>query len=85
MANKLGYSILLLGISNINKAIQLRVHPCMIDKNSLLAMVKNELNAVIIEGDMSGKVLSVGKGAGKKPTTSSVLSDIIILIIVKES
>mgnify|MGYP001296920282 CR=1 FL=1 len=78
MGDKLGYTILLLGISNIkNKIIQLRVHPCLILKNSLLAKVKNELNSVILEGDMVGKTLLIGKGAGKKPTAASVISDII--------
>tara|TARA_B100001121_G_scaffold304339_1_gene319721 strand:- start:484 stop:1779 length:1296 start_codon:yes stop_codon:yes gene_type:complete len=78
MGDKLGYTILLLGISNIkNKIIQLRVHPCLVSKNSLLAKVKNELNSVIIEGDMVGKTLLIGKGAGKKPTAASVISDII--------
>ena len=78
MGDKLGYTILLLGISNIkNKIIQLRVHPCLILKNSLLAKVKNELNSVILEGDMVGKTLLIGKGAGKMPTAASVISDII--------
>ncbi len=78
MADKLGYTILLLGISNIkNKVIQLRVHPCLVSKVSLIAKVKNELNTVILEGDMSGKILLIGKGAGKKPTAASVISDII--------
>ena len=45
MGDKLGYTILLLGISNIKKKIiQLRVHPCLVAKNSLLAKVKNEFN-----------------------------------------
>ena len=78
MGDKLGYTILLLGISNIKKKIiQLRVHPCLVSKNSLLAKVKNELNSVVIEGDMVGKTLLIGKGAGKKPTAASVISDII--------
>ncbi len=78
MANKLGYTILLLGISNIkNKVIQLRVHPCLVSVSSLLAKVKDELNAVTIDGDMSGKNLLIGKGAGKKPTAASIVSDII--------
>ena len=78
MANKLGYKILLLGISNIkNKVIQLRVHPCLVSQSSLLAKVKNELNAVITDGDMSGKNFFIGKGAGKKPTAASIISDII--------
>ena len=85
MAEKLGYTILLLGISNIkNNSIQLRVHPCLVSKNSLLAKVKNELNSVIIEGDMSGKILLIGKGAGKKPTAASVISDIINFDINKK-
>ena len=62
MGDKLGYTILLLGISNIkNKMVQLRVHPCLVSKISLLAKVKNELNAVIIEGDMVGEILLMGK------------------------
>ena len=85
MGNKLGYTILLLGISNIKKKIiQLRVHPCLVSKNSILAKVKNELNSVIIEGDMSGKTLLIGKGAGKKPTAASVISDIISFDINKK-
>ena len=78
MANKLGYSILLLGISNVkNKVIQLRVHPCLVPKENLLAKVRNELNSVVINGDMSNKLVLIGKGAGKLPTAASVVSDII--------
>ena len=51
MADKLGYTILLLGISNIKKKIiQLRVHPCLVSKNSLLAKVKNELKRIMVHG-----------------------------------
>ena len=78
MANKLGYSIILLGIAGIkNKLLQLRVHPCLVNNNSIIAKVKNELNTVIIEGDLTDKIVVVGKGAGKNPTASAVLSDII--------
>ena len=78
MAEKLGYTVLLLGICNIKKQIlQLRVHPCLVSKKSLLARVKNELNSVVIEGHLSDKIILIGKGAGKEPTAASVLSDII--------
>ena len=77
MADKLGYVITLLGITNIKKKhIQYRVHPCLISKNSIIAKVRNELNTVIIDGDMSDKTVIIGKGAGKKPTASAVISDI---------
>ncbi len=78
MADKLGYVITLLGITNIKKKhIQYRVHPCLISKNSIIAKVKNELNTIIIEGDMADKTVIIGKGAGKKPTASAVISDIL--------
>ncbi len=78
MAEKLGYSVTLLGITNIKKKfIQFRVHPCLVPKNSIIAKVKNELNTVIIEADMSDKTVIIGKGAGKKPTASAVVSDIL--------
>ena len=78
MANKLGYTITLLGISNLKSGlIQHRVHPCLVLNNSLIARVRNELNTVVIEGNMANKMIIIGKGAGKKPTSSAVLSDII--------
>ncbi len=78
MAEKLGYKILLLGISSIkNNILQLRVHPCLVLRSSILAKVKNELNALVIDGDMSDKIMLIGKGAGKNPTSASVISDII--------
>ena len=65
-----------MGITN-KKIIQLRVHPCLVSKNSLLAKVKNELNSVVIEGDMVGKTLLIGKGAGKSPLQHLLFPDII--------
>ena len=78
MAEKLGYSLLLLGITNIkNKQIQYRVHPCLVSKSSIISKVKNELNTVVLDGDLADKVVLIGKGAGKNPTASAVLNDII--------
>ena len=42
-------------------------------------LLKNELNTVIIEADMSDKTVIIGKGAGKKPTASAVVSDILYI------
>ena len=78
MANKLGYSILLLGISKIKKnVVEYRVHPSLISQNSIISKVKNELNTVVLDCDLADKMILIGKGAGKKPTASAVLSDII--------
>lgn len=78
MANKLGYSILLLGISKIkNNVVEYRVHPSLVSQDSIVAKVKNELNTVVLDCDLADKMILIGKGAGKYPTASAVLSDII--------
>ena len=78
MADKLGYILLLLGISNYNKNTLIqRVHPCLISKDSILSKTKNEINTIILEDDVAGKIILVGKGAGKMPTSSSVVTDIL--------
>jgi len=73
-----GYSIKLLAIAkNKGEGLQLRVHPTLIPECHLLAGVKGENNAVFIKGDFSGESLFYGKGAGSRPTASSVMSDIV--------
>ena len=80
-AKQLGYTIKLLGIikknSSDNDCVEIRVHPTMIHMNHILASVAREYNAVLIEGDAVGKIVLYGKGAGKMPTASAVVSDII--------
>lgn len=61
----------------IENKLLLRVHPTLISKNHLLADVKNELNALLVEEEYSGFTIIVGRGAGGYPTASAVLSDII--------
>ena len=78
MADKLGYSIKLIGLSEKsgNLIIQ-KVQPCLVLKESIISKVKNELNTIVIEGDLADKIVLTGKGAGKYPTSSAVISDII--------
>ena len=77
-ADELGYRIKLLAIAKKdNKEIELRVHPTMIPKEHELSNVKNELNAVYIVGENTGKSMLYGKGAGQLPTATAVLGDII--------
>jgi homoserine dehydrogenase len=76
-AQKFNYKIKLLGISEIiNNKIKQRVHPCLISKNSDLAKINGANNAIMIEGNPIGKIVYQGLGAGKGPTTSSIISDL---------
>ncbi len=76
-ANKLGYKIKLLGVSEIiNKKVYQRVHPTLIKKSSYIASIDGVLNAVIVEGKPVGQNVIQGEGAGPEATTSALISDI---------
>ena len=76
-ANKLGYKIKLLGVSEIiNKKVYQRVHPTLIRKSSYIASIDGVLNAVIIDGKPVGQNVIQGEGAGPEATTSALVSDI---------
>ena len=79
-AKELGYAIKLLAIAKKeDHSIQVRVHPAFILEDLLLAKVDGVFNAVQIEGDLIGKVLFYGEGAGPLPTSSAILADVICL------
>ena len=76
-ANKLGYKIKLLGVSElINNKVYQRVHPTLIKKSSYIASIDGVLNAVIIDGKPVGENVIQGEGAGPEATTSALISDI---------
>jgi len=76
-ANKLGYKIKLLGVSEIiNNKVYQRVHPTLIKKSSYIASIDGVLNAVIVEGKPVGQNVIQGEGAGPEATTSALISDI---------
>ncbi|MDD5339274.1 MAG: homoserine dehydrogenase [Dehalococcoidales bacterium] len=77
-AKELGFAIKLLAIAKqSNGVIEARVHPVFIPQDSFLAKVDGVFNAVHVEGDLVGKVLFVGQGAGAKPTASAVVADTV--------
>lgn len=55
------------------------VIPKFIANDHMLASVRNEFNAVLVEGAFAEKQVFIGKGAGSYPTGSAVLSDISAL------
>jgi len=77
-AQELGYAIKLLAIAKQDdKSIEGRVHPVFIPEDSLLAKVEGVYNAIQVEGDLVGKVLFFGEGAGAFPTSSAVIADVV--------
>ena len=77
-AKELGYAIKLLAIAKQDdKSIEVRVHPVFIPEDSLLAKVDGVYNAVLVEGDLVGRVLFFGQGAGALPTASAVIADVV--------
>jgi len=78
-AEELGYCIKLLAIGKRRgEKIEVRVHPTMISKNHPLSSVRGSFNAVFIHGNYVDDVMLYGHGAGKFPTASAVVSDIIL-------
>ncbi len=60
--------------------IYLTVEPVLIDKNNPLVNVRYEYNAVTFTGDMNGTLQFYGLGAGKLPTASAIISDLMKII-----
>jgi len=77
-ARELGYAIKLLAIGKQgDDLIEVRVHPVFIPEESLLAKVDGVYNAILVEGDLVGRVLFYGEGAGALPTSSAVVADVV--------
>ena len=77
-AEELGYAIKLLAIARREgDALSLRVHPALVPQEHLLAKVEGVFNAVEIQGDLVGRVLFHGQGAGPLPTSSAVVGDVL--------
>ena len=80
-ANELGYKIKLIASATIdeNNNADVRVHPMLIPKNTLLAHTNYVTNAVEMCGHPIGEIVLSGPGAGEFPTASSVVGDILAI------
>ena len=77
-AREMGYTIKLLAIAKRNnESIEVRVHPVCLPEDDFLAKVDGVYNAILVEGDLVGKVTFIGEGAGPKPTCSAIVADIV--------
>ena len=74
-----GYSIKLLGLAEQkeNGKVYIIVAPFLLDQNANLAAVQGVFNEIVVEGDAVGETMFYGRGAGKLPTASAVVADVI--------
>ena len=61
-------------------AVALNVGPRMIPWTDSLATIRDEFNAVVINADVAGDLMLVGKGAGERPTASAVIEDVMVIL-----
>jgi len=77
-ARDMGYKIKLMAvIKRDNNEVEVRVHPALIPLNHVMANVNGVYNAIMVTSDFAGSTLYYGRGAGREPTASTVLSDIV--------
>ncbi|MDR0391951.1 MAG: homoserine dehydrogenase [Planctomycetaceae bacterium] len=81
-AKDLGYRIKLLAVANrSDEGLELHVAPTLVKRDNPLAKVHDAFNAVQVEGDYVGSVFFQGLGAGRKPTASAVVGDVIDTVL----
>lgn len=80
-ARRLGYAVKLLAVAQPldDGALQLRVHPALVPRQSLLAQVDGRMNGIMVKGDAAGVTLYCGAGAGACETASAVVADLVDL------
>ncbi|MDI6756566.1 MAG: homoserine dehydrogenase [Endomicrobiia bacterium] len=81
LKNEFGRVIKLIGKTDIRPdgAIDITVRPRVISPSHPFGNVNWEYNAAMISGDSAGDLMFYGKGAGRLPAASAVVSDIIFL------
>ncbi len=76
-ARELGYRVKLLAIVRLaGDAVEAAVEPCLVPAEHLMGQVRGVFNAVWVAGDIVGETLYYGRGAGRYPTASAILSDV---------
>lgn len=81
LARALGYEIKLIGyVEVIDGKLLCFVSPMAVPAANPLSRVDDVFNGVLINADMVGEVMFYGPGAGKLPTASAVVADIVDVI-----
>ena len=77
-AAEFGYRLKLLGVARrTTNGIEQLVHPAMVPARTPLADVESSFNAVSANAGEAGTFFFQGRGAGRGPTASAVISDLV--------
>ncbi len=81
LANEFGYRIKMIGLAQPGEGDQLdvRAHPMLVPLHHPLAGVEGVNNAIFINGSAVGEIMLFGPGAGRYPTASAVVGDVMTL------
>lgn len=85
LAAEFGYRIKMIGLaqpvdsSGKPGQVDIRVHPMLLPFNHPLAGVDGVNNAIFINGSAVGEIMLFGPGAGRMPTASAVVGDLLNL------
>ena len=80
-ANQMDCSIKLLASSkSVGDSYRCMVAPFMLPKSHPLCNVNDVFNGVFVHGNMLGDAMFYGSGAGKLPTASAVVADVVDMV-----
>lgn len=80
-AESMDSTIKLVAISEkIGDGIMARVSPAIVNNSNPLYSVEDVFNAIVVKGDAIGEAMFYGPGAGKLPTASAVVADVIEIV-----
>ncbi|MBE7025960.1 MAG: homoserine dehydrogenase [Ruminococcaceae bacterium] len=80
-AEALGYVIKLIGYTKSEEdKVICRVSPMLVPNDNPLSGVEDVFNAIMVRGNQVGDVMFYGRGAGKLPTASAVVADVIDIV-----
>ncbi len=85
-AGKLGYTIKLIGHAEEKDGKLLSfVSPMAIPASNPLSSIDGVFNGILVNANMVGEVMFYGPGAGKLPTASAVVADIVDIIAKRDT
>ena len=77
-ANEAGMAIKLFGTSKkVKDKVFARVSPMLVSRSNPLYSVNGVFNSIFVKGNVLGEVMFYGPGAGKLPTASAVVGDVV--------
>ena len=77
-ARSMGFRVKLLSVARMSdRGLEQRTKPCLVPADSPIGQIDGATNIVVLEGDQAGQLFLRGAGAGRGPTASAVLGDVI--------